>query len=140
MFEIDAAMPVPIVSHDQVLFVTLRDRWERVVARVHVTYTDARTLSRGGFQQWYPAEPVSNRSSGNCANCPRTGLRQRQWNGMDSRETATDLILKTGHLEERLLVFVVYVPKSPSSSLLLLLLLLLLFIIIIIIIIIIRFE
>ena len=58
VFEINAAIPVPIVSHDQVLFVTLRDRWDRVVARVHVTYTDARTLSRGGFRQWYAAEPA----------------------------------------------------------------------------------
>ena len=58
VFEINAAIPVPIVSHDQVLFVSLRDRWDRVVARVHVTYTDARSLSRGGFRQWYPAEPA----------------------------------------------------------------------------------
>ena len=57
VFEIEAALPVPIVSHDQVLFVTLRDLWE-VVARVHVTYTDARTLRRGEFRQWYPAEPA----------------------------------------------------------------------------------
>lgn len=64
VFEINAAMPVPIVSHDQVLFVTLRDRWERVVARVHVTYTDARTLRRGGFQQWYPAEPAPKMDEG----------------------------------------------------------------------------
>ena len=64
VFEINAAIPVPIVSHDQVLFVSLRDRWDRVVARVHVTYTDARTLSRGGFRQWYPAEPAPKMGTG----------------------------------------------------------------------------
>lgn len=58
VFEIETALPVPIVSHDQVLFVTLRDLWDRVVARVHVTYTDARTLRRGGFRHWYRAEPA----------------------------------------------------------------------------------
>lgn len=64
VFEINAAIPVPIVSHDQVLFVTLRDRWDRVVARVHVTYTDARTLRRGGFRQWYAAEPAPKTGAG----------------------------------------------------------------------------
>lgn len=64
VFEINAAIPVPIVSHDQVLFVSLRDRWDRVVARVHITYTDARTLSRGGFRQWYPAEPAPKMGAG----------------------------------------------------------------------------
>lgn len=58
VFEIEAAIPVPIVSHDQVLFVTLRDVLDRIVARVHVTYDDARTLRRGGFCEWYAAEPA----------------------------------------------------------------------------------
>lgn len=58
VFEITAAIPVPIISHEQVLFVSLRDVYDRVVARVHITYTDARTLRRGGFRQWYPAEPA----------------------------------------------------------------------------------
>lgn len=58
VFEIKAAIPVPIVSHDQVLFVTLRDLLDRVVARVHVTYADARDLRHCGFSQWYPAEPA----------------------------------------------------------------------------------
>ena len=64
IFEINAAIPVPIVSHDQVLFLSLRDRWDRVVARVHVTYTDARALSRGGFREWYPAEPAPTLRAG----------------------------------------------------------------------------
>lgn len=58
VFQVKAAVPVPINSHDQVLFVTLRDALHRIVARVHVTYEDARMLHRGGFSQWYPAEPA----------------------------------------------------------------------------------
>ena len=58
LFQVKAAMPVPIISHDQVLFVTLRDVLDRVVARVHVTYADARMLHRGGFSRWYAAEPA----------------------------------------------------------------------------------
>ena len=60
VFEVKAAIPVPIVSRDQVLFVTLRDLLDRVVARVHVTYMDGRTLRRSGFREWYPAEPAPN--------------------------------------------------------------------------------
>lgn len=58
LFQVKAAVPVPIISHDQVLFLTLRDVLDRVVARVHVTYTDARLLQSNGFSQWYPAEPA----------------------------------------------------------------------------------
>ena len=58
LFEITAALPLSIKTHDQVLFVTLRDAFDRVVARVHVTYTDARMLRRSGFMGWYRAEPA----------------------------------------------------------------------------------
>lgn len=58
IFQVKAAVPVPINSHDQVLFVTLRDVLDRVVARVHVTYDEARTLRHVGFTEWYPAEPA----------------------------------------------------------------------------------
>lgn len=57
IFEVKVAVPVPINSQDQVLFVTLRDVLDRVVARVLVTYDEARMLRRDGFTEWYPAEP-----------------------------------------------------------------------------------
>ena len=58
IFEVKVAVPVPINPQDQVLFVTLRDVLDRVVARVHVTYNEARMLRRDGFTEWYPAEPA----------------------------------------------------------------------------------
>ena len=58
LFEITAALLLPIKTHDQVLFVTLRDTFDGVVARFHVTYTDARMLRRSGFVGWYRAEPA----------------------------------------------------------------------------------
>lgn len=63
IFQVKAAVPVPINSHDQVLFVTLRDVLHRVVARVHVTYDEARTLRHVGFTEWYPAEPAPLRNT-----------------------------------------------------------------------------